>query len=273
MLLSNNFFTFDSCQLHYVKAGHGPKAILVFHGFGQNHQTFEKLVGFVPEEYTIYNFDIFFHGESKWNKGEQLLTKEFWKELWTAFLNQEKIDRYSLIGFSMGGKFALASYKVTPTRVDHVILLAADGIQKNFWYAFATSSSLIRKLFKSMILHPGRFHRISKLIHKIGLIDNSLLRFVESQMNTEAKRNQVYHSWIVFRTLAFDVKLLAQTLNLNQTEVFCITGKFDRMIPPHFMNKLTKRLHQFRHDTLDVGHTTLIEQSLPRIGNYLGKKP
>ncbi|NJN41120.1 MAG: alpha/beta hydrolase [Flammeovirgaceae bacterium] len=116
MQVSHNFLTYDACQLHYVKAGHGPKTILVFHGFGQNHQTFEKLVGFVPADYTIYSFDIFFHGESKWNKGEQLLKKEFWNNLWVEFLAQTQIEKYSLIGFSMGGKFVLASYMASPKK-------------------------------------------------------------------------------------------------------------------------------------------------------------
>ena len=68
-------------KLHYHKLGSGPHVLLAFHGIGQEgiscFGTFEKHLG---SYYTIYAFDLFFHGKSN-ASDEQLITKESWAKL------------------------------------------------------------------------------------------------------------------------------------------------------------------------------------------------
>ena len=107
--MQGQFFDFQQTKLFFTKVGNEPKSLLLFHGFGQNHEAFKRLEDSLQTSYTIYAFDIFFHGLSRWNKGEQPLEKLFWKELLSEFLKQNEIESFSLLGFIMGGKFALAS--------------------------------------------------------------------------------------------------------------------------------------------------------------------
>lgn len=113
--------------LHYSKNGNRP--LLMFHGYGQDASVFKHIEG--------YSIELFFHGNSIWNKGEEPLEKSEWKDIIDEFLNKNNITTFSVLGFSMGGKFALATLEAFPGRVKEIILLAPDGVQTiNFHFAF-----------------------------------------------------------------------------------------------------------------------------------------
>jgi len=251
---------FEHAVLHYHVSGKGLKPLLVFHGFGQDHQTFSELFEKISNQYTIYSFDIFFHGKSDWGLSEKPLEKNFWKKLLSVFLNQNKIDRFSVLGFSMGGKFALASLEVFPEKLESIFLVAADGVRISPWYKLATSTGAMRALLKSMILKPQRFQLIASLALKLGFIDKGILRFVESQMNTQEKREQVYFSWVVFRLLKFDMNLIASLINSNNIGLTIIVGRYDKLITAKSMERLLKKVKKHKFEILETGHNGLISK-------------
>lgn len=251
---------YENAVLHYHVSGSGLKPLLVFHGFGQDHQTFTEFFKKISNQYTIYSFDIFFHGMSEWNNDDAPLEKTFWKELLSAFLNKHKIDRFSVLGFSMGGKFALASLEALPEKMENVFLLAPDGIRISPWYRLATFSRPTRNLLKSMILKPKRFHFIADLAFKLGFIGKGTLYFVESQMNKQKKREQVYHSWVVFRHLKFNMSALASLINSNNIGLTIVIGKYDKIITAKSMNRLLKRVKNHKFEILETGHNGLISK-------------
>lgn len=261
LLMSGQFFEYNGTTLHFSKSGIGPKVLLAFHGFGQDYRAFEILTRSLHDHCTIFCFDIFFHGKSAWNKREVALEKSFWKILLTEFLRLNRIERFNLLGFSMGGKFVLASLEIFPEKIDHVFLLAPDGIKTNLWYNLATYPTILRGLFKSMISKPNRFKNIANLAFKAGIIDKGVLRFVEFQMNTEQKRNQVYYSWVVFRHLKFNMNDVASIINLNKINLTIVVGKHDQIITPMNMNRLLKRLKNYQLEIAKAGHTGIIAAS------------
>lgn len=253
-------FTYHQANLQYRKYNGGPKVILAFHGFGQHHGVFEELAHLHDNQFTVYSFDLFFHGKSKWGYNEQPLEKAFWKDLMRSFLEQEHIEIFSVIGFSMGGKFALACIEAFPNHIESITLLAPDGIKTSFWYSLATYPILLRRLFKSMIDNPGRFHNLTKVAFKLNLIDRGILRFVESQMNTHEKRDRVYKSWIVFRHLKFDISLLASIINSYQIPITLVIGAHDKIITANNMGGLIKRVPHANLKIIDSGHNTIISK-------------
>jgi len=254
---------YKNSTLSYQKSGHGEKILLLFHGFGQHHHAFASLTENLQSQYTLYAFDLFFHGNSQWNEGEQTLEKEMWKEMMVQFINEHAIKKFSVLGFSMGGKFALACLELFPTQVAHIYLLAPDGIKTNFWYTLATYPFLMRKFFKSMILKPGRLHAITSILHRLRLMDHRLLRFAESQMDKPEKRNRVYYSWVVFRHLKFDMKKMAGEMERHAIKLTLIIGKHDKIITKQNMQPLLRHLHNYELDMLDTGHHGVIAGSIP----------
>lgn len=246
--------------LNYVRTGGSShesgdrRPLLMFHGYGQNASIFKDIEG--------YSFDLFFHGKSEWSKGEEPLEKSDWKELMTEFLHDNNIERFSVLGFSMGGKFALATLEAFPDRIDKVILLAPDGIKTSFWYSLATYPIAFRKFFKGMISNHQRFLRIATMSKKLGLIDKGVLRFVQTQMDSEEKRKRVYYSWVVFRHLRFDIKKLSALITRHNIDAKIFIGRHDKIIKAKHMKKLTSRV-----EILDAGHNDLIKEFLKTNGN------
>jgi pimeloyl-ACP methyl ester carboxylesterase len=262
-MIRNKFIHFGGNSLHYAIAGTGEKHLLIFHGFGQDMDVFEFLTKSLGRHYTFYVFDLYFHGQSKWTKDETPLEKKEWREMIRLFLSENKIEKFQVAGFSLGGKFALCTLEGFHEHVEKIILIAPDGIKTSFWYSLATYPMVFRKFFKSMIFHPERFLGLARFLNKTNLLDNGLIRFAEYQMNTEEKRMRVYYSWVVFRHLKFDLPALAKKMNDTSIRTVLIVGKYDNVIKPSNMRRFTSMLSNVRFEILKSGHTGLINHSIP----------
>ena len=260
VFVTDSYIEFQTSRLHYGKAGSGSMPLLLFHGFGQNHDVFKTWVELIGKDYRLYAFDLYFHGLSTWSSREAL-EKSDWKKILQNFLQQEKIDRFEVLGFSLGGKFALATLELFPEKVSDLHLLAPDGIKTSFWYSLATYPIATRYLFKSMILKPGRLHALVKSLRSLGLVDKGVLRFAETQMETEEKRRRVYYSWVYFRHLKFNLQKIANILNQHQLPLTIIVGKYDKVILPINMQRLLSKVKNHRFEILETGHNDLIKQA------------
>jgi pimeloyl-ACP methyl ester carboxylesterase len=256
--MAPNFFHFEKSSLHFTTLGSGRHTLFMFHGFGQDNNIFYSLSNVLSEHYTIYVFDLYFHGKSIWGYDELPLEKEHWKQTIQEFLKEKNIEYFSVAGFSLGGKFALATVEALPEKTREIILLAPDGIKTSFWYSLATYPPLFRKIFKSMIYRPERFMSITETLHAWGLVDKGLLKFAGFQMNSEEKRKRVYYSWVVFRHLKFDLDKIASLINQYKIPVTVVVGQYDKVIKPKNMRRFLKKLHNYRFETPEAGHTGLI---------------
>lgn len=261
--MAERSFRFRSSSLNFEVMGTGENILLAFHGFGQDHNAFQSLATTLSETYTLYMFDLYFHGKSEWGYGEKPLEKLHWTETVSAFLKEFGIEKFSLVGFSLGGKFVLAILEAFPEKTESVFLLAPDGIKTSFWYSLATYPILFRKIFKSLIRHGKRFMGITRVLSALGIMDKGLIRFVEHQMNTTEKRRRVYYAWVVFRRLKFNMKNIAIIVNTNAIPFSIITGKYDKVIMPKNMHHLLKHLKTYRMEVLETGHNGLIAETAP----------
>lgn len=272
MSINYQHFEYKGARLGYHQAGIGRHCMLIFHGFGQDHSVFDLLAHEIGDHFTLISFDLFFHGQSKWPHGSDPLTKDYWKEILHQFLTENKIERFSLMGFSLGGKFALASFEAFPDRVDGIYLLAPDGIRTNFWYSLATYPLVLRSWFKSMIHKPNRFFSIIHLVQKLKLVDKGVIRFAQSQMDTLEKRERVYYSWVVFRLLKFDINKIAGLMETHRIAPWVFIGKFDKIITAENMHILLSRLSDYKLYIMDTGHNGLIAQSMKEMKNIRTQK-
>lgn len=250
---------YQCSTLYFKKTGKGSKCLLLFHGFGQDHTAFLKLTEELTEEYTLYNFDLYFHGQSEWRDDERVLEKKVWKEIMNTFLNEQQIEKFSIVGFSLGGKFALATLEAFPEKIEKLFLIAPDGIKTSFWYSLATYPLLFRRIFRSMIIYPQRFFAVAEVMRSFGLMDMGLLRFAEHQMNTEVKRNRVYNTWIVLRHFKFNMKAMAVLINHYQLSLTLVVGKYDKVIRYRNMTSFLRDVNHYQLEIIEAGHQQLLQ--------------
>jgi pimeloyl-ACP methyl ester carboxylesterase len=260
---------FGKNTLHYSIAGKGKIPLLAFHGFGQSKDVYLPFSKLLDDKYTVYAFDIFSHGESEWKDRNQALEKQDWEEILKILLQKHDIIEFAVVGYSMGGKFALASLELFPKKIKEFILIAPDGIKTSFWYSLATYPNSFRRFFRAMIVKPHYFYQILTFTKRLGLVDKSLLKFANTQMNTREKRRRVYMTWVVFRHLKYDLKLIAFIINQNKIPMMMFTGKYDKIITADNMMDLLKHVKEYEHVILEAGHNTLIADT----AKHLAKAP
>ncbi len=257
----------ESGTLHYHVYAGGPKILIAFHGFGQSNGDFEPLITPLLKEYTIYSVDLFFHGKSHWIKRDIPLSKEVWHEIIQKLLTKHRIQEFSLMGFSLGGKFVFATLEKYAQHVDKLILLAPDGINTNLWYNLATYPVVFRKYFQSMIVKPHRFYNILNTFRKMRLADKGITKFAASQMNTSQKRYRVYYSWVVFKDLSFDLDYLAMLANEFKVYTHLWLGKYDKIITAQALEPFTQKLKYKKTEMLGCGHNDLISMTAQKLSN------
>lgn len=245
--------------LHFSRSGKGKKVLLAFHGFGLTHKAFNALEEQLQEEYTIYNFDLFYHGGSFWHKKEEPLTKEKWIGIIEKVFEDHQIKNFGLLCFSMGGKFVLSITEAFPERVKELILIAPDGIKTNFWYNIATYPSFLRKIFRRIVTRPVIYFRIVNFLRSLRLIDKGIVRFANTQMQTRKQRRQVFYSWVVFRKLKIQPESLAAQINRHNIKVSLFLGKYDKIITWGNLKSFFDKLENKEVNILEAGHTNLID--------------
>jgi pimeloyl-ACP methyl ester carboxylesterase len=243
--------------LCYGQYGSGPKSLLVFHGFGQDHSIALPLASSIQEQYTVYSFDLPYHGNSKWSASQQLVTKEIITKIFEKWLYDCQITEFSVFGYSMGGKFAISLAESFPEKVKNLILVAPDGIFKSHWYRLATSWP-IKFLFHQIIDRPGAFFLITKVIRMTRLVPEKLVQFGESQMAKKELRSMVYYTWINFQQLFIDRKVLKKSISTGDLQATLILGKLDRLINPKKLIPIINGVG-FDVNLLEAGHAKVLE--------------
>ncbi|CAN5589082.1 hypothetical protein BH09BAC4_BH09BAC4_10720 [soil metagenome] len=257
-------FLFEGNRLSYQKQGTGRSMLLAFHGFGQSSLAYKSFNSLAGNQFTVFAIDLFFHGNSQY-VSRKLLTKSDWQRLIGAFLQDQSIHRFSLIGFSLGGRFALATVEAFADRLDQLILIAPDGITRNGWYSLATNSGVGRWLFRYLLRHLPMLTAIGHTMTQLGLLNRTVMRFAEISLGTSEQRDLVYRSWTQFRLIHPSLKTIDNLLDTYPVQVRFFTGAFDRLVPGTYISPLTKRLRHYELTVFKTGHNHLIELTAEKL--------
>ncbi|REA60371.1 alpha/beta hydrolase [Dyadobacter luteus] len=264
-------------NLHYHKLGTGPNILLAFHGIGQTGSScFQPFADHLGGHYTIYAFDLYFHGSSNipdfWAKDE-LISKKAWHDTIAPFLKENEIKQFDIAGFSMGGRFALATLELFPQQINKAFLIAPDGVSEHPLYTIASRSKAARSLFRWLMKNPSVFFKSADFLQKTGLIHSSLYRFTQQVLNTPEKRRTIYNSWVSFRDFHFNISSLYKLTQSQNIDLLLFTGKFDKLLKPSAVDKLRKLLPENKSMILQSGHTQLVEKVAYLIATNVFFKP
>lgn len=238
--------------------GNGPKALLAFHGYGQESSYYDGMARVLSPEFTVYAVDLFFHGKSTLSKTDIPLSKQKLQDFIQALLEQEQIEKFSVMAFSMGGKFALTALERFHSRMECLYLIAPDGIKTHLLYSIATYPGWLQGLFKRIVLRPTRFFKTINWLERKRLVDSSLVKFANWQMNSPQKRLRVYRSWTGFSNLTFDTRKIVRLLNQSDVSVTVFLGKYDQIISQKRLNVFLDSLQHHKLVVLETGHSYLL---------------
>ncbi|MEO9485517.1 MAG: alpha/beta hydrolase [Ekhidna sp.] len=251
-----------SGHLYYSKHAGGNKILLAFHGFGQDNEIFSDWIEVLDKEYTVYAFDLFHHGKSI--RDNKKLTKNEWTHYIQTFITQENIQEFSLVGFSLGGRFAISTALAYPKHTKELILIAPDGIFLSLWFRLATNP-VFKWVFRYFMFHPNRLDRLVTFNDKYGLVSPYLGDFVRKEMNTIESRKRVYLSWNHFKSLGYSKKQLSMLFNRHAFGRRIILGSKDHIIHPTQILPLIEKMGDFSVDILPMKHHQLIKTEVAKL--------
>ena len=107
-------------ELYVEVNGNGPDLVLL-HGWGLNVRVWDGLVDALRDQFRLIAVDLPGHGRSAWSPGRNTPAEQAW--LLHSTLAPIS-NRYSLLGWSLGGQIALDLAAAMPAQIDKLVLVA-----------------------------------------------------------------------------------------------------------------------------------------------------
>jgi pimeloyl-ACP methyl ester carboxylesterase len=272
--------SYKNSQISYYRFGTGPNPVVCFHGYGEDGKLYAFLEKYVGGDYTLYAIDLPFHGKTKWNEGLLFTHKDLLQIIYAIFkqtgfsgearsssdTTQAPSGKFSVLGFSLGGRMALSLYQANPENIKKVVLLAPDGLKVNVWYWFATQTLMGNRIFAYSMKEPGWFLGFLKLANKMGLVNASVFKFVNYYVGSDEARQLLYQRWTALRKLKPNLLRIRMVIRQYKTPVRLLYGKYDRIILPVRGEKFQKGIEEFCTLTvIDSGHQVVHENHVKQI--------
>jgi pimeloyl-ACP methyl ester carboxylesterase len=273
--MTDHYFENDLVKLHYYKFGTGLQKMLCFHGYGMHGKQFKL---FEPEalalKYTFYGFDLFFHKETKL-KDQRIETikkgfskKELADQIAT-FCRYEQIDRFSVIGYSMGTHYATAIVEEMPERIDEYIVVAPSCLNPGALTKFFSKNRAGNKLLEKLTLSKKALLNTLKLGKRLGFLDEVGYDILSQEFGTEELRFNFYACFTYLRFLETNEPKLLEVLEGQNIRSIFIFGKNDSMYPPKIGNTFIARLKHAEVIILDDNHEMINANFVAKLSRLL----
>jgi len=113
---------FKNVSGNYTVEGAGEPLMLV-HGFCGEGSVWDELKKYFPKNFKLIIPDLPGYGNSEiQNSTSEIISIEFYAEYLNAVVETEKIERFTLVGHSMGGYAALAFAEMFPKKLKKICL-------------------------------------------------------------------------------------------------------------------------------------------------------
>jgi len=245
--------------------------LFCFHGYGRESFTFSFLERRLANSFTIIAIDIPHHGLTEWN--EEAAFKPVYL---TQFLSEimKRLDKenmkFTLFGFSMGGRIALYLTQLLPEKVDRLILLAPDGLSFNFWRWVASETWLGSEILRYTITNPGWIQWLINKAERWHIIHTNLADFTRYYLQSNEQRKKLYVRWISMRMFRPSLAKLKSLIKKHKIPVRMLFGTFDRVIPYTGGEKFKEGMDELvTVEVMQWGHNLLSEAHAGKIAELI----
>jgi pimeloyl-ACP methyl ester carboxylesterase len=267
--------THKDYEVEFFEYGSGDKIIFAFHGFNNHAEDFRTFGEVTANHFKTIAINLFFHGTSIACSDivERGFTVEDLKGLFNKLSMLFPAEKYTLIGYSLGGRIALKIMEICPEKIERLILIAPDGIKINPIYRNLTQTSSGQKLFKQVTNNPSIFFVVAMLLRKLRLVTEKKYFFALNNFDSKQKREKLYLVWMIFRKIISDQAHLKKIIKKNNINIDLFYGKHDRIIPSAIGKNFRKGMEaNISFHDMDSGHQLLKEKILKEIANIVMHK-
>jgi pimeloyl-ACP methyl ester carboxylesterase len=242
-------------NLTYYRWGNGQKVIIALHGYGEKATSFAGWGSSLPSGFTLFAPDLPHHEDSTWPDGKAFTTQDL-----HAFIQAMtgKNAPFILAGYSMGGRISLSYFQAYPDQIEHLVLIAPDGLKMNFWYWLATQTKSGNRLFHYTMIHPGWFLGIVGWLGRYKLVNTGIVKYVQRYLGNATNRTRLYKVWTCMHSFRPDLKLIRRQIKEKGLKTDLIFGHYDKIIQPTQGYRFIKTIEPYCHlKELPTGHLLL----------------
>jgi abhydrolase domain-containing protein 6 len=261
----------DDHKIVYLEGGKG-QTILLIHGFAANKDTWILLAKYLTNDYHVVIPDIPGFGESSQIQNESYAAENQLKRI-ERFTEALKLERFHVVGNSMGGMFAAIYGAKYPRKVLTLALLAPSGVGS------PNPSELAILLQKGTNpLLTGNTEDLDRLI-KLSFAEPP---FIPSQFKKVLAADAVAHRdfnkkiWddmvgnLTKETSSSRENFLIPYLPQIQVPVLIIWGDADKILDVGGVSVLEKNLKNYKTVIMkDTGHAPMLEKPQETAAYYL----
>lgn len=250
-----------SGRISTLQAGEGDP-LLCIHGLGASKASFLPTVAALSESHRVIAIDLPGFGDSDKPIGAPYNAAYFARSI-CDLLDALKIRRAHLAGNSMGGRVALETAILDPSRVGRVVLLAPALA----WLRNRPWAPLLKLVRPELgVLQPAPKRLVDPLVRRLvpggsdGWAAAGVDEFLRS-FHTPSGRAAFYAA---ARNIYLDAPNgdagFWQRLHEMQPESMFVWGRQDTLVPIGFMRHVEKTLPDAKHLELDCGHVPQVEE-------------
>lgn len=253
------FLDYQAAKVHCLKFGTGPKLLIALHGFGDRAAMFLALEAALSPHYTVYAIDLPYHGHTQWPKDH--FTRKDIMALIDLIRDRERQEKFTLMGFSFGGRIVQCLLSHYIQNLTHLYLIAPDGLNTRWMFNLTMMPRSLRYLLRWALRNPAWFIKFIAWSHRRAWISKFVHDFAYNHIYTKERRDRIFCTWISlsdFKTASAKVKTL---LKQHPIPVDLYFGLRDEVIPLSAGEALQAGLSNIRLSALEEGHL-LVDQKL-----------
>ena len=121
--MTEKFIMAGSTPMHIADSQRGDKCVVLLHGYLESMLVWDEFVALLKESVRVVTIDLPGHGVSMVTS--EVHTMEYLAECVALAMEALGIERYSVVGHSMGGYVALAMVEKYASRLESIVLLSS----------------------------------------------------------------------------------------------------------------------------------------------------
>jgi pimeloyl-ACP methyl ester carboxylesterase len=257
---TSHFIKYQGKEIHFVDEGQG-FPILMIHGFMGSHHNFEKLADSLKGQFRIIRVDLPGFGMSEFfdpENGQHDLKKEY-VDFFKFFIDTLKLEKFHLIGNSMGGMMSWYIASSFPQHVESLTLLNAAGY--DMLNVLDNAAPILQYPFLEPFMRRGLPPEGAKAglvacFSNDSLIDEKDALFSNSMHNIQGNLQAAF---TIAGSGQYPDTSMIQTIKVPTMIVW---GKDDEIIPVDHANRFKKDIPHAQLIIYDnCGHVPMMEKT------------
>ncbi len=237
---------------YYEEAGSGEPLVLI-RGLGSDLQAWALQVPALAKHFRVITYDN--RGAGRTGSPDKPYSVAGMAEDLAALLGELKVEKASILGYSMGGMIAQEFALKYPAKVDKLILLATSSRLDG--YVRTVIGNLI-SIRRSNMSREQVVRASAPFIYSAALLDDTERYERAIQANVDNPYSQQDHAFIrqAQAILAFEA---ASRVSGIKAQTLVVTNHEDTLIPPRHGEALAKAIPGAKLRPLEAGHAGVIE--------------